>query len=340
MFVPVVDKNNQPLMPTKIRRAKRWVASGKATFFWKKGVLCARLNVEPSDDKKLPIAVGIDPGSKREGYTVKSKSKTYLNILSHTSDWIKDALEVRRNMRRSRRWRKCRRREARFDNRHSKKLPPSTKSRWQLKLRLSKFLTKIFPVTDFIVEDIKAKTKQDKKKWNVSFSPLEQGKVWFYDEISKLGNLIIKQGHETKSMRDDLKLTKDKNKLSDTFNAHNVDSWVLANFVVGGHTKPDNESLMTIIPLQYHRRQLHVFQPTKGGKRKNYGGTMSLGFKRGSLVKHRQLGIVYVGGTMSGKISVHDIRTKERLSKSVKVSDCKFLTFNNIIIGGRNSSTR
>ena len=80
MFVPVVNNKNQPLMPTKIRRAKRWVASGKATFFWKKGVLCVRLNVEPSNDKKQPIAVGIDPGSKREGYTVKSKSKTYLKF--------------------------------------------------------------------------------------------------------------------------------------------------------------------------------------------------------------------------------------------------------------------
>ncbi len=159
MFVPVVDKNNRPLMPTKIRRAKRWVASGKGTIFWKKGILCVRLNMKPSDDKKQPLAVGIDPGSKREGYSVKSKSHTYLNILSHTPDWIKDALEVRRNMRRARRGRNCRRREARFDNRHSKKLPPSTKSRWQMKLRVCFMLVKIFPITNFIVEDIKAKTK-------------------------------------------------------------------------------------------------------------------------------------------------------------------------------------
>ena len=28
--VPVLDKNNQPLMPTKASRARRWVAEGKA----------------------------------------------------------------------------------------------------------------------------------------------------------------------------------------------------------------------------------------------------------------------------------------------------------------------
>ena len=97
MFVPVVNLKNQPLMPTKIRRAKRWVQSGKGTLFWKKGLLCVRLNVEPSNEHKQQIAVGIDPGSKREAYTVKSKSHTYLNILSGTPDWIKDALEVQRH---------------------------------------------------------------------------------------------------------------------------------------------------------------------------------------------------------------------------------------------------
>jgi len=40
-------------------------------------------------------------------------------------------------------------------------------------------LVKIFPITDFVVEDIKAKTL-GKHKWDVSFSPLEVGKEWFH----------------------------------------------------------------------------------------------------------------------------------------------------------------
>jgi hypothetical protein len=39
MFVPVVDQNQNPLMPTTLSRARRWIKSGKATFFWKRGVL-------------------------------------------------------------------------------------------------------------------------------------------------------------------------------------------------------------------------------------------------------------------------------------------------------------
>jgi RRXRR protein len=49
MFVPVVDQNNRPLMPTTSSRAKRWIKSGKATPFFKKGVFCVRLNIEPSN---------------------------------------------------------------------------------------------------------------------------------------------------------------------------------------------------------------------------------------------------------------------------------------------------
>jgi hypothetical protein len=52
MFVPVVDQNQNPLMPTTTAQAWRWIASGKATFFYKKGIFCVRLNVEPSDNKK------------------------------------------------------------------------------------------------------------------------------------------------------------------------------------------------------------------------------------------------------------------------------------------------
>ena len=56
----------------------------------------------------------------------------------------------------------------------------------------------MFPIECFIVEDIKAKTWQGSKKWNVSFSPLEVGKQWFYKEMWQIGTLVLKEGWETK----------------------------------------------------------------------------------------------------------------------------------------------
>ena len=72
--VPVVDYNQVPLMPTTSRRASSWIKSGKATPFWKRGIFCVRLNQEPSARNYQDVALGIDPGSKMEGYTVASST--------------------------------------------------------------------------------------------------------------------------------------------------------------------------------------------------------------------------------------------------------------------------
>jgi hypothetical protein len=322
MFVPVVNQNNKPLMPTSPSRARRWIESGKATGFYKKGVFCVRLNVETQENKQ-EIVVGIDPGSKREAYTIKSEAHTYLNVLSNAVDWVKDAVTVRRQMRRARRFRNTRYRKARFNNRRKSKLPPSTRARWHIKLRICSWLKQMFPITTFVVEDIQAKTT-GKKKWDCSFSPLEVGKNWFYTELSELGEVETKQGYETKELRDNLGLQKSKAKLSDKFEAHNVDSWVLANEYTGGHVEPDNKGIFRVIPLRFHRRQLHAFQPAKGSIRRNYGGTRSLGFKRGSLVKHNKLGVCYVGGSSKGRISLHSLESGKRLGQNIVPGDCKF----------------
>jgi hypothetical protein len=309
--VPVVNENNEPLMPTTLLRARRWINIGKATPFWNKGVFCVRLNI-PTQENKQNIVVGIDPGNKKEAFTVKSKAYTFLNIQADAVTWVKEAVEARRNARKARRYRKTPCRQPRF-NRKRGSLVPSTKARWQWKLRILNWLKKIFPITCVIVEDIKAKST-GKKRWDKSFSPLEVGKNWFYGQIS---NLILKQGWETKELRDKLGLNKTSNKLSKSFDAHCVDSWVLANDVVGGHNKPDNKEILYIRPLRFHRRQLHVFCPAKGGKRKRHG----------SLVRHKELGLCYVGGTRKGRISLHILEHGERLGQNFKVEDCKFLTF-------------
>ncbi|MBI1929210.1 RRXRR domain-containing protein [Candidatus Poribacteria bacterium] len=326
MFVPVVDKKNNPLMPTKPSRARRWIKSGKATPFWKKGIFCVRLNVEPSFRNRKPIAVGIDPGSKKEAFSVKSEVHTYLNIQADAVTWVKGAVKTRREMRRGRRFRKTPCRKPRF-NRARGTIPPSTKARWQWKLRICWWLSKIFPITDFVVEDIKAKTKKGKRRWNVSFSPMEVGKRWFYAELEKIGSVHTFKGYETKEIRFRYGLSKSSNKLSNSFSAHCVDSWILANWFVGGHTKPDNKDILHVTPLRLHRRQLHALQPPKGGIRRPYGGTRSEGFKRGAYVKHKKYGVCFVGGASKGRISLHSLSDGKRLTQSAKPQECKHLTY-------------
>jgi RRXRR protein len=311
-------------------RAERWIKSKKATGFFRKGVFCVRLNVEPSARNLQPVAVGIDPGSKREGFTVKSKTRTYLNQQFHAVDWVKDAEAASTNARRARRYRKTPYRQNR-QNRKRGGIPPSTKARWQLKIRVVKALSLIFPICAIGIEDIKAIAKKGCKTWNASFSPLEVGKQWCYSQLEKIAPVTLFDGFEdTYQTRQLLGLSKSKNKLSGDFKAHCVDSWVLAYLLVGGGSIPDNTAVMECQPIRLHRRQLHVFNPGKNGYRRPYGGSMSQGLKRGGIVKHPKYGKCYVGGedVKKSRVSLHNLDTGKRLTQSAKPSDCRFLAYN------------
>ena len=334
--VPVVDSNQVPLMPTSAARADRWIKNGKATPFWKKGIFCIRLNVEPSARNYQPVACGIDPGSKMEGYTISSAKYQYLNIQTKAIDWVKKHVKSRREMRRSRRYRKTPCRQPRWNRLVNKiRLAPSTKSRWQWKLRIANWLSKIYPITVFVVEDIKATTWGS--KWGKTFSPLQVGKEWSYFQLQKLAPLKLLQGHKTAELRKQLGLKKSQNKMAEVFSAHCVDSFTLAYSAVGGATKPSNQDLLIVTPLRFHRRQLHRLEHAPGHIRSRYGGTMSARFKRGSIVKHPKWGLTYIGGEMVKPtkkepkrkvISLHCLETGKRLTQFANPKDIKFLTYN------------
>jgi len=325
LYVPVVSSTGKPLMPCHPARARELVRKGRAVRRFDQGMFYIRLLDRAGGDVQ-PVACGIDPGSKKEGFTVKSEAHTYLNLQADAVTWVKDAIETRRNMRRARRFRKTPCRAPRF-NRSRGALSPSTKARWQWKLRICRWLSRLFPIETFVVEDVKAHTRGG-RRWNCSFSPLQIGKDWFYGELRKLGRVETKQGYETKELRDAHGLKKTGRKLAEVFEAHCVDSWVLANWWTGGHTNPDNTRMMCITPLRFHRRQLHRLQATSGGVRMPYGGTRSHGYKRGSLVKHPKWGIAYVGGVLKDRISLHQLADGKRLCQNARPSDCKFLAFN------------
>ena len=324
LSVPVVSSTGKPLMPTSNLRANQLILAGKALRRFSKGVFYIRLT-QRTDGDTQPVALGIDPGSKKEGFTVKSATKTYLNIQADAVTWVKSAVETRRMLRRSRRNRNTPCRQNR-SNRAIGNLPPSTKARFQWKVRVATWLSKLYPISRFVVEDIKAHCFGG-RRWNKSFSPLQVGKKWFYSELEKMAPVDTLQGYDTFKLRNDMGLKKTKAKMSEVFEAHCVDSWVLANYYVGGHTKPDNTEIMLITPLQFSRRQLHVQNFAKGGIRKQYGGTRSMGLKRGSWVTHAKYGLCFVGGTSKGRVSLHNLSEGKRICQNAKTQDIAFLHF-------------
>lgn len=123
-----------------------------------------------------------------------------------------------------------------------------------------------------------------------------------------------------------LNLKKNSKKSKKDFYTHCVDAWVLANQIVGGHTKVDNIRTLFLKPLKIYRRQLHVQNFSKGGLRKKYGSTRSMGFERRTLVKHPKYGLTLIGGTLKNRISLNSISDNKRLCQNAKPEDLTILT--------------
>ena len=349
-MVPVFDQDGNALFPCKERRARMLMTRKEAIPFYQKGIFCIKLiRKETKKREEYPeIVLGIDPGSKREGYTVLCEKGVVLNITSNTPCWIKSHLETRRNLRRSRRFRKTPYRKMRKNRSASKRkgrVPPSTKARWDAKIRVINLLCKILPINNIVVEDVKAKTKEGKKKWNKSFSPLEVGKKYFYNFLYQIfENVLLINGYDTAKWREFRDFKKDhKNKLSYKWEAHNVDSHSLAEMLIG---KPINpvKKIHILTFLEHKRRQLHKQVPAKKNIRRVVGGTVSLGLSRGSVaIWKNQIG--YIGGTSKYKyvkakedrISIHDIKishlkTDNRFVRTAKLKDIKVLCHTKYII--------
>ena len=104
-YVPVVSRSGKPLMPTTNNKADKLIAKGRAVRRFDRGLFYIQL-LDRADGYTQPIAVGIDPGSKKEALTVKAATATYLNIQADAVTWVREAEETSTTMRRTRRYRK------------------------------------------------------------------------------------------------------------------------------------------------------------------------------------------------------------------------------------------
>jgi len=331
MAVPVLNREYKALFPTSERRARLLMEKGVAKPYWQKGVFCILLLRKESEQREeyKDVVVGIDTGSKREGYTVATEKSVVLNITTNTLEWVKKNVETRRSLRRSRRQRKTPYRKCRSNRSKKSFLAPSTKARWDCKLRILKLLTAILPITKINIEDVAAKTLENSPRWNKSFSPLEVGKNYLYNKIEELyPNIILTKtkGYETKAHRDSRGFVKSKKKLDYIWEAHNVDSHSLCEIVLKKTISPFY-GMYRIDFLKYYRRQLHYQNPTKGNVRKKLGGTVSLGISRGSVARYKN-NLIYIGGSSKGRITIHSIITGERLARNIKKENLTLL-YNN-----------
>jgi 5-methylcytosine-specific restriction endonuclease McrA len=133
----VLDTNRKPLTPCKPGVARSLLKAGKAAVFRRYPftiILKKEVVTDPSlrhaqgnatdrsgrsvDATPEPIELKLDPGSKITGITIKQGDKVIFGAeLQHRGQQIRDSLLSRRQLRRGRRNRKTRYRQARFLNR-------------------------------------------------------------------------------------------------------------------------------------------------------------------------------------------------------------------------------
>ena len=213
------------------------------------------------------VALGVDHGTKFEGFSVVVDRENALNVKLDLPDKKKilKKLEERKTMRRARRFRKCRRRPCRSDNRSRKDfLAPSQRVLVDSRLKVLGELCRVYPINVAGAEDVGF--DHATKRWGANFSTVEIGKAkirQFYTEHNI--NFHEYKGYETQELRKDFGYRKIKDKAADRFESHCCDSLTLACAVGTGEAIMPGPFLVVDGMYRAVRRRLHDAQPTKGG---------------------------------------------------------------------------
>lgn len=133
MKIFVLDTNNKTQNPVHPAEARWLLSEGKAAVL-RQYPFTIILKEEIVEAEPKPLRIKIDPGSRTTGIAITDDDTgeiVFAMELEHRGQQIRNSLESRRVIRRSRRNRKTRYREPRFENRSRSKgwLPPSLKSR-------------------------------------------------------------------------------------------------------------------------------------------------------------------------------------------------------------------
>ena len=169
MFVYVLDKNGQPLMPTqRFGKVRRLLRDKKAKVV-KRCPFTIRLLYEPETKIVQDIVLGVDTGSKHVGVACVGNDKVLYQSQVELRDDIKKKMDSRRMYRRNRRARKTRYRKARFLNRRNSirkdRYCPTIVSKYYGHEREITFCKKILPIKDIVLETGKFDTQLMEKPW-------------------------------------------------------------------------------------------------------------------------------------------------------------------------------
>ena len=180
-MVVVIDKHKRPCNTISAAYARILLFSKQAVIY-KRFPFTIRLRNDNAVLKNRNYTIKIDPGSRTTGIAITDNQDSVVMLanLEHRGHIIKKNLDSRRAVRNSRRQRKTRYREARFDNRTRPKgwLAPSVKSRADNVINFVKKYKKFLNITKVMIERVSFDTAQmssDEKLWGIDY---QQGNLY------------------------------------------------------------------------------------------------------------------------------------------------------------------
>jgi len=213
VMVRVIAKDGTVLQPTNRHgKVRRLLDNNKAEVV-NKDPFTIRLLYEVKSKETQKIKVYFDTGGKYQGFAIISNGKVIYKGTIELRDGIPELLRQRRQYRKSRRHRKKRYRQPRFDNRKRKKnwLPPSVRSKYNHILNWIDKLTKYLPDYELTVEIAKFDI-QKLQNPDIEGKEYQQGNTYGYENMKQY--LIFRENNECQLCG--------KTKGDDTWNIHHV----------------------------------------------------------------------------------------------------------------------
>ena len=152
-MVYVINKDGQPIMPTENHAKVRVLLSEKKAKVIRRCPFTIQLIYE-TENEVQEISLGIDAGSKHIGVSATTKDRVLYESEVELRRDITDLISTRRELRTSRRNRKTRYRQPRFNNRKRDNgwLAPSVRQKIDCHLKVVENVHKILPISRVIVE--------------------------------------------------------------------------------------------------------------------------------------------------------------------------------------------
>jgi len=324
----VLSKEGKPLTPTTSARARKLLKGKQAEKCWSKfGTFGIKMLVEVGSTTP-DTAIGVDNGTKFEGYSIVVGFENSLNVKLDLPDKkvITKKLTERRILRRARRHRNCRRRPARFSNRSRKGfIAPSQSVVVGSRLKVIREFFRIYPINLVAVEDVRF--NHAKHRWGKNFSTVEIGKTKIKDYFISHGAEVFEyRGFETQEIRNKYGYTKTSSKSADKFSAHCSDSLSLAVDVITGERIEPGKFIVVNDTYRCKRRKLHDTQPAKGNVREPYSKGTVFGLKKGLLVGLKNCKVGQLCGESNGKYRYYDSEGKRGLASKLVWVSSNFFT--------------